>query len=89
MVREVETLRSHGQSLYSLPITEIALLWFAPWRLRAINDPQQAPEVFEFAQPAHTLCPLNSRLTGFETVDGFSLGATLAALYGLRPGTFS
>jgi hypothetical protein len=44
-------------------------------------------EVFKFAKPAHTQCPLGSRSTGVETVDGFGVGTTLAALLCFRTRT--
>ena len=57
-----------------------------PW---TAHDPQQVPEVFKLAQPTHSFSPFNSRFSGFETVDGFGLGATLSALVGLRAGPFA
>jgi hypothetical protein len=42
---------------------------------------------FKFAKLAHPQCPLGSRLTAVETVDGFGVGTTLSALFCSRART--
>ncbi len=52
-------------------------------RSRASHHSYSVTKVFKFAQPAHTQCPISSRLTGVEAMDGFGVCTALPTSFSL------